>query len=173
MVSRAGIEDNQSDVMGKKLTFYSFLQRHPKDSGKGDSSVRWWPEWRELEWKNEDEYHYGKRILFSLRLKPDATKYGKFYTEINLQDENIVLAGLFNFAPPMGSAKSSVFIERNVWDEFVTKYEEHSIIGPVLSPGRKMAYMSASTMRGKLSKVISRDMRGVTSSWQFLQQGIS
>ena len=86
------VEDDQSDVMGKNLTFCSFFQRHPKDDGKGDNSARWWLEWRELEWKNEDKYHYRERFLLSHRSKSDATKYGKFCTKIILQDKNITLA---------------------------------------------------------------------------------
>ena len=119
MVSRAGIEDNQSDVMGKKLNFCSFLQRHPKDNGKGDSSVRWWPEWRKLEWNDDDTFEYGERMLFSPCTKPDATLFIKFSTDIALQDDNICLVGPFNLAPPLGAAKSSALIERVFWDKLV------------------------------------------------------
>ena len=55
-----------------------------------------------MEWKNDEEYDYGKRILFSPRAKPDATKCSKLCTDINLHDKNIALVGPFDFAPPMG-----------------------------------------------------------------------
>ena len=76
------------------MYFCSFLQCHPSDSGKSNSSCRWWPEWRELDWLQDGScYEYGQRVLFSPRNKPDLKKYGKLSEDLNLSCEQTYLLG--------------------------------------------------------------------------------
>ena len=93
------VNDEESrDTAERGIFLCEFLQRHTSDKEKSDSRSRWWLDWRELTWdKAKTVYDYGRRILLSPRLKPDLQKYGKFSDNIQLLDEDVYLAGPFDF----------------------------------------------------------------------------
>ena len=140
-------EAESSDSLEKGIYLCEFLQRHTSDEHKSDSRCRWWPEWRELLWsKDGSEYEYGRRVLLSPRSKPDLQKYGKFSDNICLLDEEVYLAGPFDFAKKDASTPAKSVIPEERWKELQEICESRSIIPPSIG-GRSSRRGQADTKK--------------------------
>ena len=53
----------------------TFLSRHPTDKRLCDDIAHWWPEWHEYHLDGSNIPVYCARMSFSLKRKPDLTKY--------------------------------------------------------------------------------------------------
>lgn len=106
-------------------------------------------------------------MLFSPRVKPDAEKYSKSSTDIDLLEEDISVVGPFNFAPPIGAAKSSSLVPREVWKALSEKCTEFGILPPALFNACTMMYTSASTMTFKLKRTNTVDLYSNVSSLHY------
>ena len=125
----------KESIQGKNTGMYfcSFLQCHPSDTGKSNSSSRWWPEWRELDWLQDGScYEYGHRILFSPRNKPDLKKYGKFSEDLNLSCEQTYLLGPFDFMAKDSSTPAHSIIQDSIWLRLNEICEARSILPPTV-----------------------------------------
>ena len=115
------------------MYFCSFFQCHPSDLGKSDSSSRWWPKWRELNWLPDGSfYDYGSRVLYLPRNKPDLKKYGKFGEDLDLSCERTFLFGPFDFVPKDSSTPTQAIIHDSTWLHLNEICEARSILPPTV-----------------------------------------
>ena len=131
--------------------FCTFFQKHPKDIDKSDNESRWWPEWRELIWKNEDEYEFGERILFAPSQKPNLHSFGKFGTTIDFNQHGVWLTGPFDFLEKDHSRPGNSLISDEYWEELNLKCQRFSLVQPVLSCGLTNPITRASSIRATLN----------------------
>jgi hypothetical protein len=130
--------------------FCTFLQKHPKDNKLPDNKSRWWPEWRELLWENDESYDFGDRILFGPTQKPDLTLFGKFGTEVNFNDPKALLVGPFNFLARSPSRTGFSFISDAHWKTLANACKINFLAPPTLSNALLSTIAQASTYRSSL-----------------------
>ena len=135
--------------------FCTFLHKHPKDSSVADNKARWWPEWRELLWDDENNYEFGDRILFSPAQKPDLTLFGKFGTELNFNTPGTVLVGPFSFLERSLSRAGRCFISDTHWKSLNDACQHNSLTPPTLSNDLRHVVTRASILRSTLNEASS------------------
>ena len=129
------------------IFFCTFLQKHPKDINKADNESRWWPEWRELLWKNNDDYEFGDRILFMPSQKPDETLFGKFGSEIDFNNAGTLLVGPFNFLEKSITHPGNSHIADSIWKQLSNACDKYSLTPPTISHGLQITTSKASCYR--------------------------
>ena len=157
-------EEASGDTMEGGVYLCEFLQKHTSDDLKSDSRSRWWPEWRELSWnKDKTEFDYGRRVLLSPRTKPSLQEYGKFSDDICLLDEDIYLAGPFDFKKKDSSTPGQSIIPEERWKELNRICEDRSLMPPSIGGRRgRRGQAEVALMRAALQNV-DHDEQGKSS----------
>jgi len=138
-------QHTQDDAPG--TYFCTFLQKHTRDAQLPDNISRWWADWRELEWTNEDSYEYGRRILFQPRNKPDPRKYGKFGLDIDLAEPDRILVGPFDFLEKSTNRPGKSMIPNTAWADLGERCRSTSLTPPLLSQStRNMINLASHTL---------------------------
>ena len=146
-------QDSDETPLPPGIFFCTFLQKHPKDSSKCDDVSRWWPEWRELLWDDNNDYEFGDRILFSPTQKPNLHLFGKFGTEINFDAIDTVLVGPFEFLSKTSFNPGNSYISNDQWELLYDACLLQSLAPPMVSTKPCTTVALASTIRNSINDI--------------------
>ena len=161
---QVAVLDSDDEPLSHGNYFCTFLHKHPKDSSVADNKARWWPEWRELLWDDENNYEFGDRILFGPAQKPDPTLFGKFGTAINFNLPGTVLVGPFSFLKKSPSRAGRCFISDMHWKLLNDACQHNSLTPPTLTSDLRHVVTRASTLRSSLHDTSSHCKTAAHSS---------
>lgn len=112
--------------------YCSFLAKHPGDINKNDQNSRWWPDWYEFTKDENDNFIFGKRILFRPSTTPDPTKYVLWAEPIDLSpSSNYFLHGPFNFKESTPTFKTRNIVPETEWDTLIQLCQTHNLTPPI------------------------------------------